>query len=304
MQTVAQDTTTTAEAPATGSGTGTQLFMGLIWLGSTMWAAHATITATTDDLSGPLTTAAAALPGVIAATLLTSASIGQAASSRFPGAGRRLLVGVAAGLLFGVAAAAGIRFGYGTAPSIMVLAITVGVASVLGGAAAMLPNPVLEAALWATTFVFFAGVIFGVLEPQLTALLGGGPTATLGAQTAANIRFTYVQSALTGLLAGVFAFRSLRGQRQAGLWYLVAGALPGLLLLSAEWLTRLGGSSLVSLVNGFAPSDPALADLTDAGRLRHAVIVLVVGGIVAGGIVALAAMGRTVVRADHGRAEP
>jgi hypothetical protein len=163
----------------------------------------------------------------------------------------------------------------------MVLALTVAAASVLGGAAAMLPNAVLEAGLWATSFVFFAGVILGVLQPQLTTLLGGGPTADLAAQTAAATRFSYAQAGATAVLAGIFAFRNLRPERPASPWYLVAGALPGLLLITAEWLTRLGGSSLVNLVNGFSPDEPALAELSNSARLRDAFTVLVVGGIVA-----------------------
>jgi hypothetical protein len=79
--------------------------------------------------------------------------------------GGRLLAGLALGTLFGVLAAAGIRFGYGAESSITVFAVIVAEASVLGGALAILPNAVLEAALWATTWAFFAGVIFGVLQP-------------------------------------------------------------------------------------------------------------------------------------------
>jgi F0F1-type ATP synthase assembly protein I len=278
---MADETIARPDAPAISSGTGTQVFLGLLWLGTSMWVAHATINGTDDDISGTLGSAAAALPGVVAATLVTTASIASAASSRFPGAGRRLLVGLATGVLFGAAAAAGIRFGYGSASSITVLAITVGVASVLGGAAAALPNSVLEACLWATTWVFFAGVIFGVLQPQLTRLLGGGPTADLAAQTTADTRFTYAQSVLTGLIAGVYASRSLRGEQYARAWYLVAGALPGLLLVAAEGLTRAGGESLVNLVQGFAPDETVLLALSDVARLRHGLIVLAVGGAVA-----------------------
>jgi hypothetical protein len=280
MQIVAEDTTTQTDTPATSSGTGTQVFLGLLWLGTSMYIARATINGTANDLPGVLGEAASALPGVIAATLVTSASIASAASSRFPGAGRRLLTGLAVGVLFGLAVAVGIRFAYGTASSITVLAVTVGVASLLGGAAAMLPNSVLEAGLWATTWVFFAGVIFGVLQPNLTALIGGGPTATPAAQATADTRFIWAQSALTGLLAGFYSFRNLRGERPALPWYLVAGALPGLLLLTAESLTRLGGSSVVNLVTGFSVDEPALAELTDFARLRHALVVLLVGGII------------------------
>ena len=289
---MAQDTTTRSDAPATSSGTVNEVFVGLIWLGVTMWTAHAMITGNADDVSGTLGAAAAALPGVISATLLTGASIGHTASSRFQGAGRRLLAGLAAGTFFGLAAAAGIRFAYGMESSITVLAVIVGAASVLGGAAAILPDPVLGAGLWATTWVFFAGVIFGVLPPQLTLLLGGGGAADPAAQAAASIRSIFVQSALTGLLAGVYAFRSLSGERRAWLWYSLAGALPGLLLLAAVGLTRLGGASVLNLVDGFSPGQPALAEFTDFASLRHALIVLAVGGVVAM-IAAVRTLGRS-----------
>jgi hypothetical protein len=277
---VAEETTTRQDAPATSTGTLTQLYLGLVWLGTSMWVAHVELTGNGGDLSGALGSAAAALPGVIAATLVTSASIGQAASSRFAGAARRLLVGLAMGTLFGLLAAAGIRFAYGSTSTITVLAITVGAASVLGGAAAVLPNPVLEAALWGTTWVFFAGVIFGVLQPNLMSLLGAGPTADQAAQAAASARLTLGQSLVTGLIGGVYAFRSLRAEKQAWPWFAIAGALPGALLVAAEALTRLGGSSLVNFVNGLADQS-VLVGLSDAARLRHGLIVAAVGGIVA-----------------------
>jgi multisubunit Na+/H+ antiporter MnhB subunit len=57
-------------------------------------------------------------------------------------------------------------------------------------------------------------------------------------------------------------------------------------------LTRAGGSSLVALVTGFS-AEPALVQFTDDARLRHALIVLAVGG-----IVALLAALRTLRRTD------
>ena len=188
---MAKDTTDTAEPVATG--TLTQLFLGLVWLGTTMYAAHATITGSGENVSGALAAAVAALPGVVAATLVTGASIGAAAGPRFRSAGGRLLAGLALGALFGLAAAAGIRFAYGGGASIMALAITVGAASIVGGALAVLPGEVLKAGLWGTTWVFFAGVIFGVLQPNLVKLLGSGE--------AANTRFVLGQSLVTGLVA-------------------------------------------------------------------------------------------------------
>ena len=277
---MAEDATEQAEKvekPKTSTGTLTQLYLGLVWLGTTMWAAHATLTGPGgDDGTGAFGAAVSALPGVVAAMLLTSASIASAAGSRFDGPVKRLLAGLGLGLVFGVVAAVAIRLAYGSEKSIMVLAVTVAAASVVGGATAILPTAVLEAGLWATTFVFFAGVIFGVLQPQILNLLGGGPTATGGEQAAALSRFPLIQSVLTGLLAGYFALRPLRSERPARLWYLIGGAFAGALLLAAEALTILGGKSLLDVVN-----QTALVGLSDSARVKHAVIVLVVGGVVA-----------------------
>jgi hypothetical protein len=272
MQTVAEET-------RSSTGTLTELYLGVLWLVISAWTAHATLTGGGDDLSGALGAAVSALPGIVATTLLTGASIGGAAGSRFRGPGGRLFAGLGLGILFGLAAAAGIRFGYGDQPSITAFAVVVGLAAALGGAAALLPEAVLGAALWATSWVFFAGVIFGVWQPNVVKLLGGGPDAAPGAQTAADIRFTFAQSILTGLFAGLMAYRSLRSEVRARAWYLVAGAFPGVLLLAAEGLMRLGGSSLVGLVTGFGAEKPALVELTDWTRVRHALIVLAVGGL-------------------------
>ena len=269
---MAKDITDTDTEPV-ATGTLTQLYLGLVWLGTTMYTAHATITGSGENLSGALGAAAAALPGVVAATLVTGASIGAAAGPRFRSAGGRLLAGVVLGTIFGLAAAAGIRYAYGGEPSIMVLAITVGAASVVGGVLAVLPGVVLEAGLWGATWVFFAGVIFGVLQPNLVKLLGSGE--------AANTRFVLGQSLVTGLAAAFYTLQFLRVERNRVLWYLVGGALPGLVLLGAEWLTRTGGSAVAQLVHGLRTESPALVGLSDSARLRHGLIVLALGGLIA-----------------------
>jgi hypothetical protein len=268
---VAEKTSTKTESPTGSTGTLTQLFLGLLWLATTMWTAHATIKGGGADASGVLGAAAAALPGVIAATLVTGASIGHAASGRFSGPLGRLFAGVGMGILFGLAVAAGIRFAYGSDDAIMKLALVVGVASVVGGALAVLPDKVVDAGLWATSWVFFAGIIFGVLQDPLLDLLGGAPAAT---------RFVYIQSVLTGLFAAQQGYRWLVWGRPNVAWHFVTGALPGVLLLIAEYLTRIGGSPLSAIVNGYSADDPALIDATPSTRVRHAVIVLVVGGFV------------------------
>ena len=287
---MAKDTTDT-EPVATG--TLTQLFLGLVWLGTTMYSAHATITGSEENVSRALAAAVAALPGVVAAMIVTGAAIGAAAGSRVRSAGRRLLAGLALGTFFGVAAAAGIRFAYGGGPSIMVLAITVGAASIVGGALAVLPGKVLKTGLWGTTWVFLAGVIFGVLQPHLVKLLGSGE--------AANTRFVLGQSLVTGLVAASCTLRFLRVERNRVLWCLVGGALPGLVLLGAEWLTRAGGSAVAQLVHGFRSESPALVELSDSARLRHALIVLAVGGLIAMLVSALKSL-RSRTRRGHRRA--
>jgi hypothetical protein len=214
----------------------TQVFVALVWLGASTYAAHATLT-------GAFAAAAAALPGVIAAALVAGASIGAAAGPRLRSAGARLLGGLALATLFGLAAAAAIRFAYGGEAAILTLAITIGAASAVGGTLAVLPAQVLRTGLWGTIWVFLAGVVFGVSQPHLVKLLGSG--------AAANSRFVVGQAVLTGLVAAYCALRLLRVRGLQVLWYLVAGGLPG------------------------------LVELCDATERRHALIVLAVGGLVA-----------------------
>jgi hypothetical protein len=276
---VAEKTSTEPEAKTGSTGTLTQLFAGLVWLGTSLYVAYITIKYDAAGPSGALGAMAAALPGAIAAALVTGASIGHAASGRFRGAGGRLLAGLGMGLLFGLVIAAGIRLVYGDNPTIMKLAVLVGVASVLGGVLAVLPDKVLDAGLWATTWVFAAGLFLGALQNQGVTLLGGGPTADAAAQAAAATRFVYIQSILTGLLAAAHGYRWLTFGRPGIGWHFVAGALPGGFLLAAEWLTRVGGSSLTNIVTGYSATAPSLIDATPTSRLRHALIVLLVGGL-------------------------
>jgi hypothetical protein len=237
------------------------LLLGLVWLGITMYAAHATLA---GPVSATLGAAAAGLPGVIAATLVAGASVGAAVGWRRRGPGRRLLAGLlggalVGGALVGAAVAGAVRFGYGDAGSLVVLAIAAGVA---GGALAVLPGEVLTVGLWGTTGVFLAGVVLAVARPQLVSLLGG--------VEAADTRFTLGQAVVAGLAAAVATPRLRHLERNRPLWLLIAGGLPGLVLLAAGWLTRAGGSTVVDLVG---PADPT--------RPRHAAIVLAVGGLVA-----------------------
>ncbi|GIH04234.1 hypothetical protein Rhe02_23010 [Rhizocola hellebori] len=271
---MASDTTETRSARLLGSGAGTQLFLGLLWLGITVWTTNATITNTEQDISGTIGQAAEALPGIVATTIVTGASIASAAGSRFDRALSRLLIGLIAGALFGVAVAFGLRLAYGSESSITVLAVTVGLASVVGGAFAVLPNAVLESGLWAVSWVFFAFLILGVLQPQLMKWLGGGPTADEAAQATAGTRILYLIPIAAGVFAGMHAYRSLRIEGASAFWYVVTGALPGIMLLASEGLTTFGGQSLVEVVHGFTANAAQLPDLTSWPRVRDGLLVL------------------------------
>jgi nucleotidyltransferase AbiEii toxin of type IV toxin-antitoxin system len=286
---MANDTTETHTEPV-AAGALTPVVLGLVWLGTTMYTAHVTITGRGDNVSGPLGAAAAALPGVVAATLVTGASIGAASGPRFRSAGGRLLAGLALGTLFGLAAAAGIRFAYGGEPSITLFAITVCAASIVGGGLAVLPGQVLKAGLWSTTWVFAVGVIFGLLQPSVVKLLGSGKAAG----------FVLGQSLVTGLAAALCTLRFLRVERNRVLRYLVGGALPGVVLLCAEWLTHAGGAAVSQQVHGFPTESPALVELSDSARLRHALTVLAAGGLIAMLMGALKSLRRRPHR-GHGR---
>jgi hypothetical protein len=296
MQRLEEETTQSEDAAveveSAGVGGGIVFTLGLIWLAATMWTAHASITGNAGNTAVALGSAAAALPGVIAASLLAGATAGLLATGRFAAepssAVRRALVGLAAGAVLGLIAAGVILFGYGLSSSIALLAITVGAGSALGGAAAAVPRPVFAASLVATFVVFVVGVIFNVLQPRLTDLFGAG--STVSSQANASQIFAYVQAGVSGVAAGLIAFWFLRrhGSR-AWPWYLLAGALPGLLLLLTELLTHLGGASLLGVVKSFSEGDRALVEFTDFARLRNALVVLFVGG-----LASMIAVGRTL----------
>jgi hypothetical protein len=299
MQRLAEETTTTSDAdvdstdsPApAGLGSGILLALGLLWLAVTMWTAHASIVGNAADAAVALGSAAGALPSVIAASILAGATVGLAAATWLGARGgivHRLLLGLCGGTVCGLLAAGAILFGYGANSSIAVLAVTVGIGSLLGGAVAALPRPVLAAGVVATLAVFLAGVLFNVAQPQLTALFGAGDTPA--SQATASTLFAYTQSIVSGLLAGLIGYWYLRRRDERPWpWYLLAGAIPGLLLLLTELLTRVGGASLLRIVSEFSAWDRALVEFTDFARLRNALLVLFVGG-----IAAMIAVGRTL----------
>ncbi len=299
--------------PSRPVGAGILLVLGLVWLAATMWAAHAAIAGNAVDAAIVISSAALALPGIIAASLLAGATAGLAAAGRRTATGlaatglaaaghragrravaRRALVGLAAGAGCGVIAAGVILFAYGANSSVALLAITVGVAGLLGGAAAVLPPPVLAAAIAATLGVFLIGVILNLFQSPLKSLLGAGDT--VASQASAARLFSYAAAVVGGLVAGLVAFIYLRRRGPGQKWpsYLIAGSAAGLLALVAEGLTQLGGGRLLSLVGNLSPADRAVLDYLIEARMERALIVGFVGG-----ITAMIAVGRTLRRPDE-----
>lgn len=269
-----------------------QLVFGLIWLVATAWVAHASILGNADDADVALSSAAAALPGVVAASVFAGACAGFAVGWRLPDRTMRvrLLLGVAAGAVLGALAAGAILYGYGANSSVAALAITVGVGAALGGTTAGLPTRVAAAGLAATSAVFLLGLLLGGLQGRLNSVFVG-PDASVAARATASTSLAYAQSALSGVLAGIVAFLVLRGDRRPWPWTVAAGAAPGVLLLVAELLTRIGGSSLFTIVKSFSPFDQAVVEFTDFTRLRNGLLVLFVGA-----IAAMITVGRTLGR--------
>jgi len=250
-----------ATASPGGSGIGMEAFLGLLWLGTSAYVAHASLQAPGAEV-GP---ALQALPGLVPAMLLTSAGIASIAAGRLKSALGRLALGLGVGAIFGVVGGVAVRYGYGDTPSITDLAVAMALAGLIGGSAAALPEPVREAFQWATTFVFFAAVIAGTL--RITGVLGGGLNAPEDAQAAASEKFGYIGAVVGGLLAGLYSPPKLRDQRSWA-WYPIAGALPGVLLLIADRLTAAGDDARAGQFQ-----------FHDANGLRHALIVLVIGAV-------------------------
>ena len=245
------------------TGTAQELFLSLLWLATTMYVAHGTLKGVPPG-EGVLGAAREAMPDLILSSLVAGAALGAAAASRFARGAGRLLVGLGIGLGFGLLAGFAMRMVYGTEQPITVLALTVGLTTIAGGAFALLPSEIVDGGLWSMTWVAFLGVMFPVW------LLGLGEDSFLAD--------TRIQAAIMGVVA-LYALQKLRGEKRPWFWYPLAGALPGLLLLAAEYLTRLGNGTIAKLVAGDQANAGSLL-VPSAEQLRNALIVLAVGAVI------------------------
>lgn len=260
------------------------LALGLLWLAGYLWSAHADIIGTGDDPLVVVTEAALALPGLVAVTVLCGAATGGAV---LRWRDRRGWVGFAlsagCGLLIGLVAGALILFGYGHRSSVVALAWAVLAAGVIGGLLGSLrPPEMLSAGLAAAIFgPFLLDVLPNLWQGHLLRLFGAGDT--VASQFSAVRTLSIVEALTAGLVAGLVAFWYLRrsGAAVGFLGYLGAGAAPGLLLLIAEAVTRVGGARLFNAAGNLSAFDRVVIDYTNGSRLNHHLVVFFIGAIVA-----------------------
>jgi hypothetical protein len=278
------------------------------WLIAVLWSAHATITGFGDRLGeatdngidrGALTLsrAALALPTVVTASLVAGVAVGLVAIRLVAGRSARLALGAAAGLITGGAVAVAILIGYGTGSAIVVLAVAVGAAGVLGGLVATIrPAAMVGAAVAGTVAWFALGLVHAAFNDRLLEVFGAANTAASRVQATARLLLAV---ALTGgVIAGLVAYRYLRPRAGRLGWpaYLGAGAGPGLLLLLANLVVLVGGARLRGLAAAYSNADDAVQRYIDTAGLNTALVLLFVGG-----VTAMIAFGRTLDPPDHDR---
>lgn len=272
-------------------GAGTLAVLALAWLLVMLSSARQAVGGSPDPDPLEVTRAALELPQVISASLIAGLAVGLVAVNLL---GRRLrplvAVGGAGGALTGLAVAAPILLGYDGLPSVLVLSGAVATAATLGGLLAGVPHrEVVAAGAAGALGVFLVGLVERAFEGDLRLLFGAG--ASPESVVTATGWVVLTASLTAGLVAGVLGYLYLRriGHAQAdpgtaGLrWpaYLVAGALPGLLALLAEAVTRLGGAQLFQLVSDASDSDADILSYFHVARFNRALIVVFVGALVA-----------------------
>jgi iron complex transport system permease protein len=297
----AQDTTPDAERP---SSTGFLLaLVALIWMAAMLWSARATITGG-GDAEMEVTSTAYALPGAVTGALVAGAAVALAVITRLTrrrelGATVRFAVTTGVGLVLGALGALVIITINTDGWIYAVVGGTVAAAATIGGALAGFRQPrVLAATCWAAIAVFLVGFVLNVFQDPVLKALGSG--STQASQTTAASWFTFLQSVLSGVAAGLTAYAVLRRfrRRASGAdlsWplYSLAGAGPGLLLMAGEALTRTAGSRVLALAGKVSELELMVQRMLSGARFNSALIVLFVGA-----ISATIAVGRTIKPAE------
>jgi len=293
----AQDTTPDAER---SSSNGFLLALAaLIWMAAMLWSARATITGG-SDAEMEVTSTAYALPGAVTGSLVAGAAVALALITRLTrrrelGSTVRFAIATGAGLVLGALGALVIITINTEGWIYAVVGGTVAASATIGGALAGFRQPrVLAAVCWAAIAVFLVGFVLNVFQDPVLKALGSGSTEA--SQTSAANWFTFLQSFLSGLAAGLIAYAALRRSRRRAsgsdvAWplYALAGAGPGLLLVVGEALTRTAGSRVLELAGKVSELELVVQRLLSGARFNSALIVLFVGA-----ISATIAVGRTI----------
>ncbi len=278
----------TSDAPATRTPwTGALAGLSLLWLVATLVSVRRGLGPLAEFDPVAAARAAVALPSVTIASLVAGVAVGLATVTLVTrrAAGRRPAlrygVGAGTGALLGGAVAAAIAVGYSELPSRPMICAAIVATAGVGGLLAAAPPPVTVAAgVLGSLGVFLVGLAVALFDGDLLALFGAGETHASILTASAWVAF--VSSLSAGLVAGFLAYTYLRRYGDTPRWpqFLVAGAAPGVLVLIAEALTRLGGAQLFQLVSEAAADETYLQYLA-AARLNRALIVLFAGALVA-----------------------
>ncbi|MDO3701036.1 hypothetical protein Q3W71_05005 [Micromonospora sp. C28SCA-DRY-2] len=300
--------------PAPVPGAALLALLALGWLAAMLWSTREAITSAAAGVTA-ISLSAFALPGVISAALVAGAAfalfgvdlLGHRVGDR---ATLRFLAAIGAGLLIGLATAFAINLTYADNATTNVIAGTSAAAAIIGGAAAGARSAptvgaVVAAALGTLVFV----VAFSRARDPLFDLFGAGGTQESLVNAAKWVSRT--ESLLAGVVAGLLAFGYLAWARRRAArrdpdapalrWpaYLAAGAGPGLLLLVAEVIIRVGGRSLLDLAAALSEADAVAQTSLGTSRVDNGIWVLFVGA-----LTALIAFGRTLGPAAGDDDEP
>ncbi|WP_229071971.1 hypothetical protein [Actinoplanes sp. DH11] len=270
----------------------------LAWTAAMIWSARVTITGRASA-EMEVTSTAYALPGAVSAALVAGAAVALLVLTtiglRRPlGASVRFAVATGAGLLVGVLSAIPIITINTLGTIYAVVGGTVAAAATIGGALAgfRIP-PVIAAAAAASVGVFVIGFALNLFQAPVLELLGAGDT-----ESSANAAqwFSYGQSAVSGLAAGLIAYALLRRARRHAdgtdvRWplYALAGAGPGLVTVIGEILSRTAGSEVLELAGKVSPLDQLAQQILSTARLNSGLVVIFVGA-----MTAMLAVGRTI----------
>ncbi|WP_247662271.1 hypothetical protein [Micromonospora sp. U21] len=300
--------------PAPAPGAGVLALLALGWLAAMLWSTREAIASSAAGVTA-ISLSAFALPGVISAALVAGAAValacGNLLSRRYGDwSTLRFFGAIGAGMLVGLAAALAINLTYFDTSTTNVIAGTTAAAAIIGGAVAgartaPAVGAVTAAALGTLVFV----VAFSRARDPLFDLFGAGDSQESLVNAAKWVSRT--ESLVAGLLAGLLAFGYLSWARRRAVrrdpdtpalrWpaYLLAGAGPGLLLLLAEVIIRIGGRSLLDLAGALSEADAVAQTSLGTSRVDNGIWLLFVGA-----LTALIAFGRTLGPARSDDDEP